>query len=124
MENVYQRFRDQVEFFIVYIQEAHPTDGRQTDKNIDEVILYRQHRSFEERAEVAQSCSLALDLTIPVLVEEMSDSTDDAYGAAPERLYFIARDGTVAYRGGVGPHFFDINEWQAAIQMYLRQKAA
>jgi len=113
-----------VEFFIVYIQEAHPTDGRQSEKNIDEGILYRQHRSFEERIEVAQSCSLALDLTIPVLVEEMSDTTDDAYGAAPERLYLIARDGTVAYRGGVGPHFFDIDEWEAAIRSYLSRQAA
>lgn len=27
MEEIYNRFGDQVEFFLVYVREAHPTDG-------------------------------------------------------------------------------------------------
>ena len=118
---MYKTYRDEIEFFITYIQEAHPTDGRQSEKNIKDGILYRQHRSFEERAEVAQSCSLALDLTIPVLVEEISNTTDEAYGAVPERLYLIGKDGRVVYRGGAGPHFFDVVEWEEAIQLYVKR---
>jgi hypothetical protein len=36
MEEIYERFRDRVEFFVVYVQEAHPTDGWQTESNIEE----------------------------------------------------------------------------------------
>ncbi|HAI09791.1 MAG TPA: hypothetical protein DCM17_10730, partial [Dehalococcoidia bacterium] len=34
MEQIRSRFDDQVEFFVVYVQEAHPTDGRQSDSNV------------------------------------------------------------------------------------------
>ena len=45
MEDLYRRYRDYVAFFVVYVQEAHPTDGWQTDSNVAEGILFRQHQS-------------------------------------------------------------------------------
>lgn len=115
MTQIYHRYRDRVKFFVVYVQEAHPTDGWQTDSNIQEGVLFRQHRSFEEREAVAESCSIDLRIGLPVLIEEMDNAIDEAYGAAPERLYLMGVDGRVAYRGGAGPHFFDLDEWEAAI---------
>jgi hypothetical protein len=56
-----------------------------------------------------------LHISLPVLIEEMDNVIDDAYGAAPERLYLIDADGLVAYHGGAGPHFFDVDEWEQAI---------
>ena len=48
---------------------------------------------------------------------EVSDNAiDEAYGAAPERLYLIGKDGKVVYHGGAGPHLFDLNELDQAIQ--------
>jgi hypothetical protein len=101
----------------VYVQEAHPIDGRQTDSNVAEGILFRQHQSYGEREEVAQTCSLDLHITLPFLVEEMDNAIDEAYGAAPERLYLIDAEGRVAYHGGAGPHFFDLDEWEQAIEV-------
>jgi hypothetical protein len=121
MEEIYHQFRDRVEFFVVYVQEAHPTDGWQTESNIAEGILYRQHQSFEERETVANTCSLDLHISIPILVEEMDNAIDEAYGAAPERLYLIGTDGKVAYKGGAGPHFFDLDEWEQAIEACVKQ---
>ena len=109
MEEIYRRFQDRVEFLIVYVQEAHPTDGWQTDSNVAAGILFRQHQSYEEREVVAQTCSLDLHISIPILIEEMDNNIDEAYGAAPERLYLVGADGSVAYQGGAGPHFFDLD---------------
>ena len=53
---------------------------------------------------------------MPTLVEEMDNAIDEAYGAAPERLYLIGKDGKVVYQGGAGPHFFDLDELEEAIQ--------
>ena len=100
---------------MVYVQEAHPTDGWQVENNVAEGVLFRQHQSYDEREAVATTCSLDLHLSIPVLVEEMDNAIDEAYGAAPERLYLIGVEGRVAYHGGVGPHFFDPDEWERAI---------
>ena len=116
MELLYSRYQDRVEFFVVYIQEAHPTDGWQVESNISDEVLYRQHQSFEERDEAAQSCAIGLRISMPTLVEEMDNAIDEAYGAAPERLYLIGQDGRVAYRGGAGPHFFDLDELDEALQ--------
>ena len=119
MEEIYARYRDEVEFFLVYVQEAHPTDGWQSDSNVRDNILFRQHQDYDERVEVATTCSLDLRITMPVLVEEMNNAIDEAYGAAPERLYLIGVDGKVAYKGGAGPHFFDLEEWEQAIEACL-----
>ena len=116
MEQLYSRYKDRVEFFVVYVQEAHPTDGWQVDSNIDENILFRQHQDYEEREEAAQSCTVGLHISIPTLVEEMDNAIDKAYGAAPERLYLIGKDGRVVYHGGAGPHFFDLDELDEALQ--------
>ena len=116
MTRIYQRFRDRVEFFVVYVQEAHPTDGWQTDSNLNDGVLFRQHQSYAEREEVAQTCSLDLHIGLPIIVEEMDNAIDEAYGAAPERLYLIGIDEKVAYQGGAGPHFFNPDEWERAIE--------
>jgi hypothetical protein len=115
MGDIYSRYRDHVAFFVIYVQEAHPTDGWQTESNVAEGVLFRQHQGYEEREAVATTCSLALHLSIPVLVEEMDNAIDEAYGAAPERLYLVGADGRVAYHGSAGPHFFDLTAWDQAI---------
>ena len=124
MEQLYSRYNDRVEFFVVYVQEAHPTDGWQTDSNLQDGVLFRQHQSYDEREEVAQTCSLDMHITIPIVIEEMDNAIDEAYGAAPERLYLIGADGRVAYQGGAGPHFFDLDEWGEAIKECLATKTA
>ncbi len=120
MEEVYSRYGKQVEFFLVYVREAHPSDGWQVDSNLENNIIFRQHQSFEEREQVANTCSLDLNMTIPILIEGMDNTIDEAYGAAPERLYVVGVDGTVAYQGGAVPHFFDVDEWEEAIASSLK----
>ena len=122
MTQIFQQYKDQVEFFVVYVQEAHPTDGWQTDSNIQEGVLFRQHQSYDEREEVAQSCSIDLHIGLPILIEEMDNAIDEAYGAAPERLYLVGIDGKVAYHGGAGPHFFDLDGWEQAIKTCVAPK--
>ncbi len=119
IEQVRDRFAEDVEFFVVYVREAHPTDGWQVDANVQDEVFYRQHQSIDERTEVAQTCSLDLNITIPILVEEMDNAIDETYGAAPERLYLIDAEGKVAYHGGAGPFFFDLDEWEQVIQACL-----
>ncbi len=124
MEAIYYRFKAQVAFFVVYIQEAHPIDGWQVDSNIADRVFYRQHQTYQERETVANACSLDLKIPLPMLIEEMDNAIDQAYGAVPERLYLIGADGKVAYKGGAGPFFFDLDEWESAIEACLTAVAA
>lgn len=104
---------------MVYIQEAHPTDGWQVPNNERDGVLIARHRAMPERRRVAASCANALSLTTPLLVDGMENAVDRAYGAWPERLYVIARDGTIAYQGGKGPFHFDPEELERFLAQYL-----
>ena len=104
---------------MVYLQEIHPTDGWQVKENEQDDVLYQQHQSIDERVEVGQTCMLKLALDMPAVVDEMDDAVAKAYAAMPERLYLVGQDGTVAYKGGMGPMFFRPDEWRQAIDDYL-----
>ena len=110
--------------FIVYVQKAHPIDGWQSDSNATEGVLFQQHQDYCEREAVANTCSLDLRIGIPVLIEEMDNAIDEAYGTAPERLYIVGVDGKMTCHGGAGPHFFDVDEWEHAIETCLKNQAS
>src|SRR6266478_4809265 len=74
----------------------------------------------DARSDIAQVCSLKLDLPIPTLIDDMENSTDRKYYALPDRLYLIGRDGRVAYRGGPGPFGFVASELERAVEEYLK----
>lgn len=117
LNETYAVWKDRVNFFCVYIQEAHPEDGWQVPHNLDDDVVFYQPKSIQERAEIAQTCMLKLDLAMPTLLDDMDNSTDTAYAALPERLYVIDRLGKVTFQCGPGPWGFDIEGWQTAIAM-------
>ena len=104
----------------MYIREIHPTDGWQVKENEEQGVLYRQHQSMEERVSVGETCMTKLALEMPALVDEMDDGVATAYAGVPERLYLVGRDGRIAYKGGVGPMFFQPSEWEQVIANYLQ----
>ena len=104
---------------MVYLREIHPTNGWQVKENEQDAVLFEQHTSMEERVEIGQACMLKLALEMPALVDEMDDAVAKDYAAMPERLYLIAQDGEVVYKGGMGPMFFRPAEWNAAIAAHL-----
>ena len=83
-----------------------------------------QPKALDARTEIAQACSLKLDLSIPTLIDDMENSTDLKYYALPDRLYLIGSDGRVAYRGAPGPFGFIASELEKAIEIHLDATAA
>lgn len=88
-------------------------------ENEQDAVLFRQPQSMDERVEVGEACMLKMALEMPAAVDEMDDAVGIAYGAMPERLYLIGKDGHVAYKGGMGPMFFRPKEWEEAIEAYV-----
>jgi hypothetical protein len=119
---MYGRYGEQVPFFVVYIQEAHTTDGWQVPDNDREGVVYEQPVTAAEREAVAEACALRLKLSIPTLIDEMTNEVDRAYAALPDRLYLIDAEGRVAYRSGPGPMGFKPQELEAAIGTLLEQR--
>jgi len=56
---------------------------------------------------------------MPVLIDGLDDALARAYGAWPDRLSLIRRDGRLAFQGGEGPFGFRAEELEAAIEAEL-----
>ena len=56
-----------------------------------------------------------------MVIDTIANDTGEAFGALPNRLMVLNADGTLFYRGGIGPHKFDPEEWRQAIQEITEQ---
>ena len=108
-------------FFVVYIKEAHPDDGWVSQGNVEAGIHVYDPNSDEERVEVAQTCALRLTIEMPMLVDEIDNRVASAYGALPDRLYLVGKDGRIAFQGEKGPQGFRAEELEAAIEAELQR---
>ena len=116
MNEIYETHKDRIDFYLVYIQEAHPIGGWQTLSNLDEGVLFEQHETADERAETAGVCRLDLGFEMPMLLDAMDNEVDLKYAALPERLYVLDKDGAVFFRGIMGSRGFNVDTWLEAIE--------
>ena len=123
IEALYERFRDEVAFTVVYIREAHPEDGWVVIDNREENIRVFDPTTNAERQRVVESCALRLAVRIPVVIDEIDDGVAAAYGAWPDRLYLVNRDGRIAFQGSMGPFGFLPEELEAAIEEELDRRS-
>jgi alkylhydroperoxidase family enzyme len=78
-----------------------------------------QPRDKAERDAVAHRCCSTLEITMPLLVDDIHDRVGHAYSGMPDRLYLIDPDGKVVYKGGRGPFGFKTGEMEQALVMLL-----
>lgn len=116
---MWERYRERVEFLVVYIKEAHPEDGWVEPTNRRSGIRVVDPTSEQERAVIAQTCAVRMRIRIPVVVDGVDNRVASAYGGWPDRLYLVGRDGRVAFQGGEGPFGFKPAELEAAIEREL-----
>ena len=116
---MHRRYGDRVAFLAVYVREAHPIDGWRMTSNEKAGIKIKQPREHAERIAVADQCSSALEITMPLLVDEQDDQVGHAYSGMPDRFYVIDRNGRVAYKSGRGPFGFLPGEMEQALVMLL-----
>jgi alkylhydroperoxidase family enzyme len=82
-------------------------------------ITIPQPRHEGERESIAKRCCEALQISMPLLVDEMDDRVGHAYSGMPDRLYLIDREGRVAYKSGRGPFGFKPGELEQSLVMLL-----
>jgi len=107
-----------VAFYIVYIQEAHPTDLWTEEANVRDGVLFASARSEGEREATASTCVRRMGIRIPAVLDEIDDRTERDYTGWPDRLYLIGTDGRVVYKSAPGPFGFSARGLEAAVQGY------
>lgn len=113
---MYVSYKDQVEFFIVYIREAHPEmleEGHETG-------VVGRPQDIDERVILATKCATEFKFTIPTLIDGMEGKVNDDYKAAPVRVAMTDLDGKIVYYAGRGPRDFRLS----AVEHILKQLVA
>ena len=127
---VYKKYRDDVEFMMIYIREAHPVDKwwlaetkfmravMQASNSYPSYDLW-EPETIEERREAALACQAKLLEDMPVFVDNMDNKVDQAYVGWPTRIYFLDQDGKVQYDSGLGPYGLKPADLDVVLAGYL-----
>jgi hypothetical protein len=131
LKDLHAKYQDTVEFIVVYVKEAHPTDkwwlGRSRTQTLFHELSGNPARldikepvTLAQRRKVAASCKANLfDGVVPLYVDAMDDRVSQMYTAKPTRIYLIGTDGRVAYNPGIGPFGFNPDHLEAEIKKYI-----
>ena len=119
VEKLYRRYKDRATFVMVYVREAHPTDGWRMESNDHVEISLPQPTTYAQRAAVATTCAAKLGLGFPLLVDTLDDTVGARYSGMPSRLYLIDSHGKIAYKSGRGPFGFKPSELEHSLLLLL-----
>jgi hypothetical protein len=108
------------DFAIVYLEEAHPTDGWMYPRVKH---LTEQPTTFAKRCGMAHTLdsemkALLASPSITVCVDRMDNAVSYAFGALPERLAVI-KEGKVQFLGGAGPSAYSIPACSDALKKLI-----
>ena len=114
-----EKYQGKIEFLLIYIREAHPTDGRQSPLNVREGIEISSAKDFGQKEEYASSCVRNLGIKFTTVVDNMDAQVELNYMGWPDRLYLIGKDGRIAWKGDPGPQGFQPRQLESAIMKAL-----
>jgi hypothetical protein len=119
LNELYANYKDQVQFYIIYIREAHPQNGWQVPNNLIEDILFDEPTTDAERTEAASSCQIAMDLHMPMLIDSIENDIDKNYVGLPMRQFLIDADGKIVYHGDKGPFGWNDEAFEESLKELL-----
>lgn len=112
-QSVVQQNADIADSMLVYIEEAHPSDGWMTT---DAPYQIPRHKCLEDRLHAARLMRTEVPGCL-VVVDTMENESNAAYGAYFDRLY-ILHEGRIVYQGGRGPEGYRITELKEWLDQY------
>ncbi len=122
LEKLHRRYADRASFLMVYVREAHPTDGWRLESNDQAGVATAQPSTYAERSAVAQQCGELLGLGFPLLVDTIDDAVGARYSGMPGRFYIIDREGKIAFKNGRGPYGFKPDELETSLVFMLQDE--
>jgi hypothetical protein len=81
------QYRDRgFELLTVYVREPHPAER------------YGPHRTFAQKLQYARDCAAQDDVRTRLVVDDLAGAMHRAYGALPNMVYVLDREGRVVYK--------------------------
>ena len=108
-----------MQFYAVYILEAHPSDVWQMQSNVKDNVVFASPKSLEEREYVAGACVRKLGIKFPALIDGFDNTVEKAYTGWPDRIYLIDQNRRVVYKSKPGPFGFKPDDLSGALKRII-----
>jgi tetratricopeptide (TPR) repeat protein len=121
LNELHQRYGGKVTFLVVYIREAHPSDGT-TPLPLNERLgmSVPEAHTLEERAATAAVCRKRLSIPYEAVLDGMEGDVEKAFDAFPSRAFVIDREGTVTFSTGLDEQRLRPEALRAALEAVVR----
>lgn len=123
MSQLISEYDDRVQFVFIYVMEAHPTDGWNTNSNRADDIMYAQPINLTERAKVASDWRQAYGFKNQVVLDWPDNRINADYAGGPERLYVLDANARVTFKSEQGPYYDNhLDDWATALKEIARSR--
>ncbi|KAB0344654.1 hypothetical protein FD754_021580 [Muntiacus muntjak] len=118
-----EEFSSVADFLLVYIDEAHPSDGWAVPGDSSLFFEIKKHQNQEDRCAAAHQLleRFSLPPQCRVVADRMDNNANVAYGVAFERVCIVQRQ-KIAYLGGKGPFFYNLQEVRRWLEKNFSQR--
>lgn len=117
---IYEQYKDQAEFLMVYIREAHPESVLTVEEGGKDVLKrFVQTNDYKSRVASAAACYNLLDLPYPIVVDKEDNQVKEAWSGWPIRLMVVNTKGKLVFDGGRGPGGFQPEKLKAWLKANL-----
>ena len=116
LKQLQKRYGRRVNFFLVYVKEAHAEGQWQSGRNKREEVTLPSASTLVEKQGHAAMCVRKLQLDFPALVDGMDGAMETAYHAWPSRLFVVDRDGRIALSSRLTELDFQVDRVQAVLE--------
>jgi hypothetical protein len=122
LDALYREYKDQAQFILVYVREAHPSDGRQSGANRRDKVVYKTPKTLAERAKIASDCVKNLKLSMPCLLDDIDNTVQKQYQGWPARACIVDSSGKIVYASKPDPRGVNPQEIKKALLEELQGK--
>lgn len=116
---MYHKYKDEIEFLLIYVREAHPSENPSLEANEKGIFQLALAANFEEKEHNATFCVRKLGIDFTTLIDDTDNTVEKEYSGFPSRLYLIGKDGRIVFKNGPGPVGFHPEELEETIREEL-----
>lgn len=114
IDRLAESFKDDADFYFVYIREAHPEGGFTIPISGElggvKITPVSDPVAIKERCVAALGFQKHGGARLPTLVDSLNDSAAIQWSAWPSRVFVVGLGGIVLYAADQGPWFFDVSK--------------
>ena len=116
LEQLYRAYKNNVQFYIVYVQETRPANQGKTPSDERNNVPDNSPPTRLERAKIADDCLRNLNVTIPCLVDDMNNSVRKLYHGWPARVCIVGTDGKITFISPSSPSGMNPPDMETALR--------